>query len=124
MELRIEGDPISADNSESFRVTTLTTGLKALIDGKDRCPVRDISATGFAFLSAQDYHAGQIVTATLEKDNERFEGRATIQNMRMLSKGTTRYGLRVLDSQDGENLPSQLRELTLEVQRKQLRRVK
>ena len=50
LELEPLGDPISAEGRDNFRISTITSGLKALIDGKDRCPVRDISATGFAIV--------------------------------------------------------------------------
>lgn len=58
IELERQSNPISADGRETFRITTLTSGIEAQVDDKDRCSLRDISVVGFAIITSESYQMG------------------------------------------------------------------
>jgi len=119
-----QGDPISAENRENFRVTTITAQIKVLINGEDSCIACDLSETGFAALSQQTYKLGEVVTVTLERDDESYSGSACVQAVRSEQLLRSRYGFRLLPTSDPKDtLDRGLNELTQNVQREQLRRI-
>ncbi len=113
------GDPISAEARQSYRVSTVTAGLTAMI-GTEDCPLRDISATGFAVVSTAAYLPGQTVDVVLEHEGRSYSGTARFQSIRRLPDGRIRYGLH--GAADGGNLEKGLREIAMAIQRKQLQR--
>ncbi len=124
LELEPQADPISAETREEFRVTTLTAGIKAVIDGDDRCQVRDLSASGFAFISSHEYVIGQSLDVKLERGDERYEGQVTVQSIRRLRQTQVRYGVRCNERGEPSSLTRGLLHLSGEIQREQLRRVR
>ncbi|MCH7868223.1 MAG: hypothetical protein IH881_11045 [Myxococcales bacterium] len=124
LELERQSDPISAEARETFRVTTLTSGIEVLPGGTDRRSLRDISVIGFGLVTSESYQLGQTLSVVVERgEDERYEGRACVHSIRKLRKGHVRFGFRALPDKDDANLAQELKDLTIEVQRAQLQRV-
>jgi hypothetical protein len=117
------GDPISADQREHERVSTLTADLAARIGEEIDCPVHDLSATGFAAVANAGLAAGQIVDVSLTFEGRCYVGRASVQSIREVGRRRVRYGLRLLTSTSGPGKPlhAELPRISLALQRSQQR---
>lgn len=124
LELKRQSNPISADGRETFRITTLTAGIDARVEGNDPCALRDISMVGFAIVTSETYQMGQSLSVIVERgENARYEGRACVHSIRKLRKNHIRYGFRAMPDKGAWNLEEGLASLTSQVQSDQLRRV-
>ncbi len=117
------GDPISAESRQHYRVSTITAQIQAQIAEEEGCKVLDISSTGFAAVSRQSFAIGETVAAVIEFDDYHCEGRASVQSVRARPDGSFRYGFLSINGKDGGAFQEALNELSLEVQRIQLRRL-
>ena len=118
------GDPVSAENRQYYRVTTVTAGLDADLAGEDQCRLLDVSCTGFAVTSAREHAFGNIVEATLFHQGEEYNGKVSVQSIRELSKGCIRYGLYCVENRASVgNIPRGLQIMTVLLESDQLRRL-
>ncbi len=117
------GDPVSAESRQHYRVSTITSDVSARIGGEDGCKVVDISSTGFAAVSAHAYDIGAKVDVVIEYGGQRCEGEASVQSVREKPGGRFRYGLLSIADADGPDFQERLNEISLEIQRSQLRRL-
>ncbi len=115
------GDPVSAESRQHFRVTTISAGLVASINGEAGCPVHDVSATGFSALVKAKYQQGARVSVSIEHGEIRCEGDAVIQSV-CERHGGYRYGFLSAGGGAGQ-LQEQLNQVSLAVQREQLQRL-
>jgi hypothetical protein len=119
VDLEYVGDPVSAENRESYRATTISADLAAEI-GIDRdLTVQDVSDTGFAVVCTKEYPIGTVLEVALNFEGDFYSGTASVQSTREFSSQRIRYGMRVLE---GGDLPDGLRQICLAVQRQQLQR--
>ncbi len=124
LELETTGDPISAENRESYRVSCYAADVEAQLgEDPEMCEVLDVSATGFAILSDAEYTVGQTLLATLYYYGRHVLGTAVVQSHRAFFK-KNRYGLRVVDDERPKaTLKKDLDLIYLVVQREQLARL-
>ena len=117
------GDPISAENRQHYRVSTISADLKARVGEEQEVDVQDLSATGFAVIASEDYQIGQTIEVGIMHEDERCHGLASVQSIRNFGPGRIRYGLRAIDEDPhtGEFLQV-LQRISLAVQREQLQR--
>lgn len=117
------GDPISAENRQTYRVSTISADLKARVGDEQELDVQDLSATGFAVLASQELQLGQTVPVAIAHDDERCHGFASVQSIREFGPGRIRYGMRAIeeDPHTGDFLEV-LQRISLSVQREQLQR--
>ena len=115
------GDPISAESRQVYRVTAISADADAKLGSAEACPLQDVSATGFAVISSEAYDLGQNLPALLRFEDLTFAGTACVQSIRELGKKRTRYGLRCVDSEEGD-LKDELNRISMMVQRSQLAR--
>ena len=124
VSLTTSGQPVSAESRQCYRVSTVTADMAVAIDGDDHCPLTDVSVTGLSFISANPYEAGKIVPVRLEHDRASFEGGACVQSTKPLGSDRTRYGLYCVEQRaDAGNLNKGLNQISMAVQREQLRRL-
>lgn len=118
------GEPVSAENRQQFRVSAVISDLTATLGEENRCKLLDVSASGFSVMSTQAYEISSIVDAALLHDGESYTGRVRIQSIRDLSPDGIRYGLYCVDEKGSNaNLEEGLRRMSMDLQRKQLRRL-
>ena len=76
------GEPVSAEDRQCYRVSTVLAELAVSFGGCGDCPVMDVSPTGFSVISPKKYRVGRIVTATFQYENLQHTGHVCIQSMR------------------------------------------
>ena len=117
------GDPISAENRQCYRVSTISAGIEAKFGKEANLPVQDLSATGFAVLAETRYEIGQIIDANIRLGEESCHGLVSVQSFRELESGRLRYGLRAIETDPHARIfLATLQRISLAVQREQLKR--
>jgi hypothetical protein len=125
IDLVTVADAVSAEQRESYRVTAIGSGATAELGSELDCRVQDVSATGFAIASVEEYQIGETLAVKLRYLGEEFAGEAMTQNHRKLWGHRIRYGLRCLDATDPSmTLRAGLVRISGELQREQLRRLR
>ena len=116
--------PISAENRQCYRVSTVLADMNATLGDEDDCQLLDVSMTGFSVIAAEQHDVGQTMSVTLRYDGREYTGKARIQSVRQLDDNRIRYGLHNLSAaQDSGDVQKGLREISMAVQRRQLRRL-
>lgn len=121
---RTTSEPVSAENRQCYRVSTVMSEMYAKFGSEDRCSLLDVSATGFAVSACQGYNIGEIVETTLYFEDQKFDGTSSIQSVFELAPDRFRYGMLCCnDKNEGENLQKGLEQICFAVQRQQLKRL-
>ncbi len=92
------GDATSAESREHFRVSTISTEIRADLGSETHCPVQDISASGFSVVAHKRHDVGSTLEASIEFRGDFFCGTVSIQSILELRPGRLRYGLKVQES--------------------------
>ncbi len=120
---QLVGDPISAENRQCYRVSTVMVDLTATLDGEANCHLLDISSNGFSLVSSREHTFGTLVEVTLEYGLKNYSGKARIQSVIEHPRGVFRYGLYGIEDKNADNeLGKALRVISMDIQRLQLRR--
>ncbi len=123
VEIEPIGDPISAENRQHYRVSTISAGIEARLGKESNLHVQDLSATGFAVLADEKYALGQVIEVDVRHGDEACHGLVSIQSSRELESGRLRYGLRAIEKDShARDFLSTLQRISLAVQRDQLAR--
>ncbi len=124
IEFITAGEPVSAESRQHFRVSTVMLDLTAALGEQPNCKLLNVSAIGFSVLATAHYGRGATVDASVCHEGKTYSGRVCIQGSRPMHNDQIRYGLHCIDENgtDG-NLRDGLRQMTMAIQRKQLRRL-
>jgi len=114
------GEPVSAENRQTFRVSILAADVTARVDKERSCPVVDVSPEGFAIIAAKKYTLGSLVQCTFTYDETTVSTMARVQAMQVKKDGKLRYVLLVPRSNIAAR--KSLQEISAAAQRVQLRR--
>ena len=119
--VRVEtyGQPMSAEGRSSFRVSTIVARLTVGFGSNDKCPLVDVSITGFGLISAEERDIGDVVNATLYFEDAEQSGLVRVQSKRVLRDCCFRYGVHCI----GSDLQVMAQAISMEQQRQQLRRM-
>ena len=118
------GEPVSAENRQHFRVSTVMSDLTATLGKQTDCKLLNVSTVGFCVLATAHYDVGSTVTASVTFEGKTYSGRGCVQSIRPMGKGQIRYGVHCVDINGSEGLLEMgLRKLTTTIQRNQLRRL-
>jgi len=124
VRFRTTSEPVSAENRQCFRVSTVIADLVASLGSEDACPLLDVSATGFALIAKTKYEIGNHIEVILYFEDKTYAGMGCVQSVQEFSTGRYRYGLLgVEDKQSGGDLQKGLAIISAAVQREQLRRL-
>jgi len=117
-------EPVSAENRQCYRVSTIIADLVARLGPEEACPLLDVSATGFALFAKHKYNIGNHVEVTLYYEDEEYSGLGCVQSVRTLSKERFRYGFLAVDDKHSQgNLLKGLKVINASAQREQLQRL-
>lgn len=120
---QLAGEPASAENRQCYRVSTVMVDLTATLEDEVNCQLLDISSCGFSLLSSREHAYGSLVEVTLSYGQNKYSGKARIQNIIENPRGVYRYGLRgEEDSAIDRDLATGRQIISMEIQRIQLRR--
>jgi hypothetical protein len=123
VELETIGEPFSAENRQTLRISSVGADLKATFGAEENCDVVDISATGFAVYGTKEHAIDSRVEVTLTFEGETFKGAVSIMAV-VKRKGRIRYGVHYIDDpKAGTSLKKGLGRITMAIQRKQLARL-
>jgi len=116
------GEAVSAEGRECYRVSTVFADLSIEV-GNETCSLTDVSVLGLSILGNAAYKSGEIVPVRLTHEGSRYEGNAQVQSIKDLG-GMIRYGLLCSGgtSNSKTSLESGLRQVSMTIQRMQLRR--
>ncbi len=118
------GEPVSAEQRENYRVSAVHAELCVDIAEEMGCKLVDISATGCSVIANGQYRLGQPLRITLYHEDEPITGEAVVRSKKQLDAKRTRYGLDCVLHRDSDGtLKKGLRDITMTVQRSQLRRL-
>ena len=121
--LTTSGDPISAEGREFYRVTAISADVDAKVGSGEPCRLQNVSASGFAIVSSDNFSIGEILPVVLRYKNTEYTGTVCIQTIRALGRNRTRYGLSCVSGAIlGNSLLDGLTRLSLLIQRDQLSR--
>ncbi len=121
LELQTVGDPVAAEGREVYRVPCSGEGIQAKLIGESDCPLLDVSSLGFAVNAEATLAIGDNAPVSIGWDGTNYEGNASIQSVRGISRGRTRYGLRFLENAEGGDLATGLKKISLVVERQHLK---
>jgi len=118
------GEPVSAEQRENYRVSAVVADLRVDISDESECKLVDVSVTGCSAIVSGNYDLGQHVQITLYHENEPITGKAIVRGVRQLDAVRIRLGLLcILGCDTDGTFKKGLREITMAVQRSQLRRL-
>ncbi len=124
IRLHTISEPVSAENRQCYRVSTVLADLIAGLGPEEACPLLDVSATGFALIAKNKYDIGNHIEVTLYFEDAEYSGLGCVQSVRTLSKERFRYGfLGVEDKQSRGNLMKGLKVINASIQREQMKRL-
>ncbi|MBW2543622.1 MAG: hypothetical protein JRF15_16190 [Deltaproteobacteria bacterium] len=116
------GDAVSVGTREEDRVSTLGTGLTAMIEDEPDCLIQDVSLSGLAALSTRQHHVGRCLEIAICYADEEYVGHVEVQCVHPVGDGKNRYGLLgVFDTAEGKRLQNGLTRMTLEIQHQRLK---
>jgi PilZ domain-containing protein len=118
---RRNGEPISAENRQIYRVSVVAADIFATIAKEPNCPVADMSSVGLAVISAREHRLGSMVQLDLAYEGKSISVKARIQAVKQLPSGKFRYGLLVPEKTGGAR--QTLQQISMNLQRTQLRRL-
>lgn len=121
IEFTTEGEPVSAECRQQFRVSTVMVDLTASLGKQTDCKLLNVSASGLSVLTAATFELYATPDASVRHEGKTYSGRVSVQSVLPMGKGQIRYGLHCVDSSG--NLETGLRKMTMAIQRTQLRRL-
>lgn len=118
------GQPISAEERQSFRVCTVVADIVGDLGLEKKCPLMDVSSTGFSMIARSKYKISDVIAAVLRHEGAEYKGRAVVQSIKELPGGRFRYGLHCIDDRaDGKTIIRGCQQISMACQRAQLRRL-
>jgi hypothetical protein len=113
------GAPESAEKRASFRIRTVRVSIAGRIGDELKCKVTDISAEGFAAITAKAMEIGSLINVHLTYESEVLEGQARVQCTSVQSNGKHRCGFMI--PENNTKMRRILERITSKVQRMHLR---
>lgn len=124
IEFETIGEAVSAQHRQEYRISTETADMTVEIGEENDCQLLDVSCSGFSAAATEQYAVGNTLNAILKYEDQEYGGQVTVESIRKMSEGRTRYGLSCVDrAGDADSLAKALPRVFLSLQRAQLRRV-
>jgi hypothetical protein len=118
---RRNGEPVSAENRQVYRVCVITSDIFARLAGEPKCQVADMSSVGLAVIAETDHQLGSMQQLDLSYQGQSISVKARVQTIKPLADGKFRYGL-LIPEKTG-NARQLLQQISMNIQRTQLRRL-
>jgi hypothetical protein len=119
---RRNGEPVSAESRQTYRVSLVTSGFTVDVDKERGCQVVDISPEGFAAITSTKLDLGSVLRIRLTGEEQTFETSARVQTVRETSAGKFRYGFLV--PQSNRAARNTMQQISVAMQRRQLKRMR
>ena len=119
---RRNGEPVSAESRQTYRVTVVSEGFTVRLDKLRGCSVVDISPEGFAAVVTDRLNLGSVMKIKLNCDDKTVESSARVQSVKDLPNGQFRHGLLV--PRGNISARNELQKISADMQRLQLKRLR
>ncbi len=119
---RRNGEPVSAESRQTYRVSLVTSGFVVHVNKEPGCQVLDISPEGFAAITSRKLNLGSLVNIRFTGEGQTFEASARVQTVQERRDGKFRYGFLVPQSNAAARKTMQ--QISVEMQRLQLKRLR
>jgi hypothetical protein len=119
---RRNGESVSAESRQTYRVTVVSEGFTARLDKLRNCSVVDISPEGFAAVVTERFNLGSVVKIRMNCDAKTVESPARVQSVKDLPSGQFRYGFLV--PRGNITARNELQRISADMQRLQLKRLR
>ncbi len=116
-----QGEPVSAEQRQTFRVSVALAGLTAQVGRDKGCPVVDVSPEGFGLIVPAPINLGTMVRVVLTHADGTLTTTARVQTAKPRPDGTTRLGFLAPDRHGDARRT--LQAMTGTFQRQHLRRL-
>jgi hypothetical protein len=116
------GEPVSAESRQTYRVSTVTSGICAKVDRERDCPLVDVSPEGFAIITAREYAIGSMANVEFSHETMKISTAARVQTVKALPGGKFRHGF--LAGEKKSPARKSLEQISIAMQRQQLRRMR
>jgi hypothetical protein len=115
------GEVVSAENRQTFRVSTVNACITARVGKEKNCPVADVSPEGFSAVVGGELKVGSLVPVEFQYEGVVVNTPSRVQTAKIRPDGKVRYGFLAPD----KNSPARkaLQQITSSLQRAQLRRL-
>ena len=124
IEFETIGQAASAENRQEYRVSTHGADMTVKIGEENDCQLLDVGCGGLSAAATEQYEIGRVLNITLKYEDVEYAGPVTVQSIREMSNGRTRYGLASVDRVGVPNsLTKGLPKVFMSLQRAQLRRM-
>lgn len=115
------GEPVSAENRQTFRVCVVAAGIVWRIGEEAKCQVVDICAEGFAAITVKSYELGSLVPVVLSHGGQFVSTPMRVQTVKQRPGGKFRYGFYAPDNKSPAR--KVLEQVSAMIQRQHLRRI-
>jgi hypothetical protein len=115
------GDPVSAENRQTFRVSTIAAGITAKVGKEKNCAIVDISPEGFGAVVKGELKVGSLVPVEFQYQGNVVNTPSRVQTVKIRPDGSVRYGFLAPERHSPARKALQL--ITTSLQREQLRRL-
>ena len=115
------GDPASAENRQTFRVSVVSANIIAKVGKEKNCPVVDVSPEGFGTITKAPFKVGMLVPVEFQHGGHVVSAPARVQTVKPRPDGKFRYGFLAPDKKSEAR--HSLQQITSIMQRLQLRRL-
>ena len=121
IELLRTGEPVSAEQRQTYRVASAAGDVRAKVGKEPSCLVVDISAEGFGAIVSAEYKLGAMVQVLFSLETYTINTAVRVQTVRQRADGQYRCGFLVAE----KNNPARrvLQAMSLIMQRRQMRRL-
>jgi hypothetical protein len=121
IEFKPIGQPVSAEQRLTYRVSTAAIDILSRVGNEDRCRVADISPEGLAVVTRKEKEIGSLVDVAFTFEGQSFAAKALVRTVKNLPNGSYRYGL--LIPENARQARQMVERLSAAAQRAQLRRL-
>jgi len=121
IEAHLIGEPVSAEQRGTFRVSCIALLLPVHVEKLAGCILADVSPEGLGVITPKPLVVGSMVDASLVIDAFKVQGRFKVQTAKILPNGQMRFGLYQPDRR-GDTRKT-LEKLAGHLQRMQLKRL-
>lgn len=124
LHYKVTSKLVSAENRQCYRASTVISDIYTVFGDEEKCPLLDVSASGFAVMSHKQYKIGDVVNVVIDFEDQLFSGSGSVQSIDDNCTGRYRYGLLgMVENNNDDGLLEGLRHITMAIQRQQLKRL-
>lgn len=122
-EVQLIDEPISAESRKCYRASAVLSSLTVTFDRQMNTKLMDASQNGLSVESTPGRQIGERVEVAFQHNGKSFAGTMALQSIKELDPKRSRYGMYIVEERGNKStLPQGLQQLSMHLQREQLKR--